>query len=141
MDNNFVEFDRERLKITIHLDGKDLVVGKDDVDISYFSGGPGGQNVNRNLNGIRLIYNIPEQYRSSAFRTQQLVTRVHGKRSLHHNIQSAFEQLAHKLKQYFYVPPVRKKTKTPKKAKEKRLHDKKMKSQKKQSRKQVKGEL
>jgi len=142
MEKDFVRLDREKLQITAHLEGgEDLVVGKDDVELSYFSGGPGGQNVNRHLNGVRLIYHIPESHRSNAVRTQQLVTRVIGKRSMHYNLQAAFEQLAYKIKQYFYVPPIRKKSKTPKKAKEKRLHNKKMKSQKKQSRKPVKDEL
>jgi len=142
MENDFVTFDRNTLMITIRPEGgKELKITKDDVQISYFSGGPGGQNVNRNLNGVRLIYRIPEEYRMNALRTQELVTRVIGKRSMHHNMQTAFEQLAHKARRYFYVPPHRKKTKTPKRAKEKRLHDKKMKSLKKQSRSKMKDGL
>jgi len=138
MQNDFVTFDRDKSEITVHLDGrKDLVVNKDNVDISYFSGGPGGQHANRNLKGVQLVFRIPSDCRREAQKTQQLVTRVMGKRSLHHNLQTAFEQLAHKIRQYFYVPTVRKKTKTPKRAKEKRLHDKKMKSMKKETRKRV----
>ncbi|MBU1018115.1 hypothetical protein KKA33_03760 [Patescibacteria group bacterium] len=138
MQNDFVTFDHDKLEITIHPEGgKDLVIKKDDVQISYFSGGPGGQNVNRNQKGVQLIFPIPEAYRRGAQRTQQLVTRVMGKRSLHHNIQAAFEQLAHKAHQYFYVPSARKKTKTPKRAKEKRLKNKKIKSLKKQDRGKV----
>ena len=138
MENDFVTFDRDRLTITIRLEGKkDLVLNKDNVDISYFSGGPGGQHANRNINGVRLIYRIPDDYRRIAQKTQQLVTRVIGKRSMHHNLQTAFEQLAHKVRQYFYVPPRRKKTKVPKRAKEKRLRGKKMKSMKKETRKRV----
>ncbi len=138
MQNDFVTFDRDKLTITVRPEGKkDLVIDKNNVSISYFSGGPGGQNVNRNLKGVQLIFSIPSDYRREAQRTQQLVTRVIGKRSLHQNLQRAFEQLAHKIRQYFYVPPVRKKTKTPRRAKEKRLHNKKMKSMKKETRKRV----
>ena len=142
MENNLVTFNRDKLTITIRPEGKkDLVIDKNNVDISYFSGGPGGQNVNRNLKGVQLIFSIPSDYRREAQRTQQLVTRVMGKRSLHQNMQRAFEQLAHKISQYFYVPPRRKKTKTPKRAKEKRLKNKKMKSLKKQGRQKIKDDL
>ena len=138
MEKDFVSFDREKQEITVHFDGgKDLVINKNNVDISYFSGGPGGQNVNRNLKGVQLIFPIPDAYRRISQKTQQLVTRVMGKRSLHHNLQTAFEQLAHKVRDYFYIPPVRKETKIPKKTKEKRLQDKKFQSQKKESRKKV----
>ncbi len=138
MENDFVDFDRNSLKITVRLEGrKDLVIDKNSVDISYFSGSPGGQNANRNLNGVRLIYHIPDEYRMHAMRTQQIVTRVIGKRSMHYNMQAAFDQLARKIQQYFYVPPVRKKTKKPKRAKEKRLRNKKVQSQKKQDRRKV----
>lgn len=138
MQNDFVTFDRDKLTITVRLESKkDLVINKDNVQISYFSGGPGGQHANRNINGVRLIYEIPDDYRRAALKTQQLVTRVIGRRSMHHNLQTAFEQLSHKVRQYFYVPPVRKETKTPKRAKEKRLREKKMKSLKKETRKKV----
>ncbi|MBN2095927.1 hypothetical protein JW752_00820 [Candidatus Peregrinibacteria bacterium] len=138
MENDFVTFDRDRMEITVHPEGgRDLVINKDSVDISYFSGGPGGQNVNRNLKGVQLIFRIPDTYRRESQKTQQLVTRVMGKRSLHHNLQAAFEQLTHKVRQYFYVPPVRRKTKKPKRADEKRLKNKKIKSLKKQDRGKV----
>jgi ribosome-associated protein len=137
MENDFVSFDREKQEITVKLDGGDLVINKDNVDISYFSGGPGGQNVNRNMKGVQIIFRIPDKYRLESQKTQQLVTRVMGKRSLHHNIGEAFQQLLNKVHHYFYVPEIRKKTKTPKKAKERRLKDKKFKSQKKETRKKV----
>ena len=138
MKQDCVEFDRDKLEIIVRPEeGKEFKITKNDVDISYFSGGPGGQNVNRNLKGVQLIFPIPFENRREAQKTRQLVTRVMGKRSLHHNMQTAFEQLAHKLRQYFYVPPVRRKTKTPKGAKERRLQDKKIKSRKKQGRKKI----
>lgn len=138
MEKDFVEFNRDEMTITVRLGAdSDLVIKKDDVQISYFSGGPGGQNVNRNLKGVQLIYHIPDEHRRAAQKTQQIVTRVIGRRSLHHNLETAFEQLAHKLRNYFYVPPIRKKTKTPKRAKEKRLKNKKAQGLKKQSRQKV----
>lgn len=137
MENDFVSFNREKQEITVNLNGNNLVINKNNVDISYFSGGPGGQNVNRNLKGVQLIFPIPDEYRHNSQKTQQLITRVMGKRSLHHNIETAFEQLVHKVRDYFYIPPVRKKTKTPKKAKENRLKNKKFQSQKKDSRKKM----
>ncbi|MBU0577186.1 hypothetical protein KJ742_04240 [Patescibacteria group bacterium] len=138
MENDWFKFDRDKQTITVKLNGKkEFVIDKNNVDISYFSGGPGGQNVNRNLKGVQLIFRIPGDFILASKKTQQLVTRVMGKRSLHHNLQTAFEQLAHKVHSYFYIPPRRKETKVPKRAKEKRLTDKKMRGQKKQSRKAV----
>jgi ribosome-associated protein len=128
MENDFVEIDRENLKITVHLrGGKDLVIGKYDIEISYFSGGPGGQNVNKNMNGVRLIYRIPTGHLRGGQKTRELVTRSINQRKKEQNIAQAFEQLADKLRRYFYVQPQRKKTRTPKSAKEKRIHGKKMK--------------
>ena len=137
MENDFVLFNPEKQEITVDLNGDNLVINKNNVDISYFSGGPGGQNVNRNLKGVQLIFRIPDEHRRISQKTQQLVTRVMGKRSLHHNLQTAFEQLTHKIRDYFYIPPVRKKTKTPQKVKERRLKDKKFQSQKKENRKKI----
>jgi ribosome-associated protein len=132
MEKDFVEFDRDKLTITVHLeDGSTLVVGKDDVKMTAFSGGPGGQNVNKNMNGVRLTYHIPEERRSNAKKTRELVTKSIRQRKREQNVTQAFEQLADKIRRYFEVKPERKETKTPKKEKEKRLKDKKMQSQKK----------
>lgn len=137
MENNWFKFDREKQVITVKTNGKSLVIDKNNVDISYFSGGPGGQNVNRNMKGVQLIFRIPEEHRREIQKTQQLVTRTMGKRSLHHNIQEAFQQLANKVHHYFYIPELRRKTKVPKRSKVRRLHNKKFQSQKKESRKKV----
>lgn len=141
MEKGFVEFDRNNLKITVHLEEGDVVITKDDVDLSYFSGGPGGQNVNRNLNGVQLAYAIPEEHRRNATRTRQLITRSINQRSKDQNMKKAFEQLVKKMEHYFYVPPTRHKTKVPKKAKERRLRDKKIKGRKKQARKKTSDEI
>lgn len=134
MQNDFVSFDREKLEITIHLEKSDVIIGKNDVYISYFSGGPGGQNVNRNMNGVRLIYRIPEQYRMAAAKTREVVTKSISQRKREQNLTLAFEQLAYKIHRYFYVRPERKKTKIPKSSREKRLKGKKIRSLKKQYR-------
>ena len=120
MKENWFTFDREKQTITIQFsDKKDLVIDKNNVDISYFSGGPGGQNVNRNLKGVQLIFRIPSDYLLLSKKTKQLITRVFEKHSLHHNTQTAYEQLAFKVRSYFYIPPFRKKTKIPKNKKNK----------------------
>lgn len=137
MKNDWFKFDRNKQQITIQVNGGRLMIDKNNTDISYFSGGPGGQNVNRNLKGVQLIFRIPEEFRHTSQKTRQLITRVMGKRSLHHNTEEAFQQLSHKVHAYFYVPPIRKKTKTSKRAKEKRLSNKKIHSQKKECRKSI----
>jgi ribosome-associated protein len=142
MEKDFVEIDRENLKITVHLGGgKDLVIGKYDIETSYFSGGPGGQNVNKNMNGVRLIYRIPAEYVRGGQKTRELVTRSINQRKKEQNVTLAFEQLADKIRRYFYVQPQRKKTRTPKSAKEKRMHGKKLKGRKKELRRSPKDEL
>jgi len=138
MQNNLVTFDKEALKITVRPERKkELVITRHDVFVSFYSGGPGGQNVNRSMNGVRLIYRIPDEYRRQAARTQELIARSMNQRSQEQNLRAAFVQLADKLRKYFYVKPPRKKTKTPQWAKKKRLQDKKIHSRKKQARRQV----
>ncbi|PIZ74365.1 hypothetical protein COY07_00700 [Candidatus Peregrinibacteria bacterium CG_4_10_14_0_2_um_filter_43_11] len=138
MQNSFVTFDRENLILTVHFGVKgDLVIHKEDLFISYFSGGPGGQNVNRHQNGVRLIYTIPPSYRRYAVRTQELIARSIAERNQHQNLLLAFGQLAKKLHDYFYTPPFRKKTKVSRRSKEKRLETKKHQSSKKQTRQKV----
>lgn len=135
-----MEFDREKLTIIVHLQsGNNLIIGKNDVEISYFSGGPGGQNVNKNMNGVRLIYRIPEEYRMNALKTREIVTRSISQRKREQNLDLAFEQLAHKVRRYFYVKPERRKTRVPKSATEKRLSGKKMHGRKKELRGAVKN--
>ncbi|MBU0727233.1 hypothetical protein KKA95_00965 [Patescibacteria group bacterium] len=137
MENTWFTFDRGKQEIIVKINGKNLVINKDNVDISYFSGGPGGQNVNRNLKGVQLIFRIPDEFRREPQKTQQLVTRVMGKRSLHHNTEEAFQQLANKAHHYFYIPTIRKETGIPRRSKEKRIQDKKMQGQKKENRKKI----
>lgn len=139
--NQLTTFNKEKLTITVHTHRGELVIGKDDVEISFFSGGPGGQNVNKNQNGVRVIYKIPVEFLRPAQKTREIVTRCINQRKREQNIIVAFEQLAEKLGRYFYTPPARKRTRTPRSAKEKRLTSKKLLSQKKQGRQSLKHEL
>jgi protein subunit release factor A len=138
MEKDFVAFDREKQEITVRFDdGRNLIIGKNNVDISFFSGGPGGQNVNKNINGVQLIYRIPDGYRRESQKTRQLISRSIAERSQPRNLAQAFSQLAHKVRDYFYIPPVRVKSRTPRKAKERRLENKKYQSYKKESRRKM----
>lgn len=130
-----VQFDRDQCQIIIRSStGEDLIIRRDDVATSFFSGGPGGQNVNRHLNGVRLTYVIPESHRLKNKKTTSIVSKSMRERKREQNLIFAFSQLADKIAKYYYTKPLRKPTKVPKKAKEKRLWDKKRQSQKKQSR-------
>lgn len=138
MVENWFHYDREKKLVTIQtrINGE-LKVGLSDLSVSYFSGGPGGQNVNRNLNGVRLIYYIPEKYLHKFQKTRQLVTRSISQRNREQNLRQAFDQLAEKLKRYFYVAPKRTKTKVPRGSKKKRLQSKKIRGKLKQDRKRI----
>jgi len=138
MEENWFNYDRENQLITVRqADKPELKVTPDNVAVSFFSGGPGGQNVNKNMNGVRLIYNIPEEYLNVFQKTRQLVTRSMAERSREQNMRQAFDQLADKIRRYFYVLPERKKSKVPKGSKQNRLQSKKMRGKLKQDRKRV----
>ncbi|MBN2306461.1 hypothetical protein JXD20_00585 [Candidatus Peregrinibacteria bacterium] len=138
MDQEWFEYDRENHRITVRQGEKgEFIITPEDVSVSYFSGGPGGQNVNRNINGVQLIYRIPEDRINSFQKTQQLVSRSISQRSKAQNMKQAFDQLADKVRRYFYILPERKKTKVPKRSKEKRLQSKKMRGKLKQDRHKV----
>jgi ribosome-associated protein len=138
MEQDWFNYDRQKQLITVKTESKGVLkISPEEVSVSYFSGGPGGQNVNRNVNGVRLIYHIPYGYLNSFQKTRQLVTRSISQRSRDRNLKEAFDQLADKVKRYFYIPPKRKKTKVPKRSKAKRLQSKKMRGKLKQDRKRV----
>ena len=138
MEKDFVHFDRDALRIIVRFPDKPtLVVGSDNLSVSYFSGGPGGQNVNKNMAGVRLLYRIPEGYLRATSEVRELIAKSIGERHRERNLTEAFQSLAEKLRRYFYVKPTRKKTKIPKRAKEKRLTGKKIQGLKKQARRQA----
>jgi len=136
MENDFVYFDRNALRITVQFKTKPpLVIDQSHLDISYFSGGPGGQNVNKNMSGVRLIYRIPEGYRMAAQKTRELIAKSIGERQREQNLAMAFRTLAGKLHDYYYVKPYRKPTKATYSSKQKRLGGKKIHSSIKRNRK------
>jgi len=137
MNEHWFEFDQEAGVIKVRPEGKrELLIREADVQVSFFSTGSGGQNVNRHMNGVRLTYTIPEGYLMFQ-KTRELVTRSIAQRSQPSNFKMAFQQLADKVQNYFYIPPFRQKTRTPRRAKERRISDKKFRSQKKGTRKRV----
>jgi ribosome-associated protein len=116
-----------------------LTLRREDFEISYFSGGPGGQNVNKSMNGVQLVWHIPEAYLIPARKTRRLISRCMAERSQEQNFRAAFHQLAEKVRQYFYVPPHRRKTRVSKKEKQRRLEDKKRHGQLKKTRARSSG--
>lgn len=138
MEKNWFEFDRENGKIGVLQAGKmPLIITKEDFNISYFSTGHGGQNANRHMNGVRLIYHIPANYQLSFRKTKEIMARSIGQRKREANFEEAFQSMAEKIEAYFYVPPRREKTRVPRSSKQKRVADKKLHSQIKAGRKHV----
>ncbi|MDH5596464.1 MAG: hypothetical protein OEY44_00025 [Candidatus Peregrinibacteria bacterium] len=138
MEQDWFSYDREGQVVTIRVAGKkELKIRLADCEISHFSGGPGGQNVNRHMNGVRLIYRMPEEYVLFHKKTRELIARSMNERSQEQNLRAAFETMAEKLRQYFYVPELRKKTRVPKGSKKKRLENKKLRGRVKEGRKKV----
>ncbi len=108
-------------------------LSKGDLEISYFSGGPGGQNVNKTMNGVRLVFTLSENYRRFG-KSPVLIATCIDERSRAQNYEKAFSKLIEKIRAYFYVKPRRKPTKVSRGAKEKRLKAKKIHSRIKQTR-------
>ncbi|GEM_PF-1418523 len=135
--NDFVTYDPATLTITVNFPNKPpLVIGSHDPNLrlSHFSHGHGGQNVNKHMSGVQLIYSIPPAYRHITLRTQEVTVRCHEQRHQHANMIGAFKHLAEKLHDYFYVPPARISTKLPYRAKIGRLNAKRHQSFKKKNR-------
>jgi ribosome-associated protein len=136
MENDFIHFDRDNQTITVKFKAKPpLVVGLFNLEVSYFSGGPGGQNVNKNMSGVRLIFRIPEGYRMASRKGHDLIVTCMEQRQREQNLLGAFESLAGKLRSYFYVKPYRKPTKATYGSKQRRLGGKKIHSSIKRNRK------
>jgi len=142
MENDFVHFDRDTQAITVKFKAKPpLVVGLFNLEVSYFSGGPGGQNVNKNMSGVRLIFRIPEGYRMPSRKVHDLIVTCMEQRQREQNMLGAFGSLAGKLRSYFYVKPYRKPTKATYGSKQRRLGGKKIHSAIKRNRKIGKSDL
>jgi len=138
MEKNWLKVNWDKQKIEISISGLDpLIVAKSDLSVSYFSGGPGGQNVNKSMNGVRIIYKIPESHLYPFRKTKEIVSRSMNQRSREQNFKDAFNGLVLKLERYFYLPAKRKKTRVPKRSKAKRLKNKKSRANIKTDRKKV----
>lgn len=129
-----IKFDAKKASIEVIFDNSTLKINPQTVEVSYFSGRKGGQNVNRNLNGVRLSYLIPEEFRYDHKKTRVISVKCVKQRRREQNINLAFAELAHKLECYFYVPKNRKATRVPKFSREKRLQNKRINKQKKLNR-------
>lgn len=136
MENNFVHFDRDDLRIIVRFPDKpSLIVDRGNVEISYFSGGPGGQNVNKNMTGVRLVWRIPESYIRATSAIRELIAKSIGERHREQNLAEAFRSLAEKIRRYFYIRPTRHKTKVPQSEKRRRVESKRYQGEKKRARK------
>lgn len=120
-----VRFDRDNCLITVHHPNGDLAIGRDNIALSHFSGGPGGQKVNKTMKGVQLRFTVPESHAVNAVRTRELIVRCINQRSLEQNTLQAFAQLAEKLRAYFYVKPRRRPTRPTRGSRETRLEVKK----------------
>lgn len=120
-------------QITV-LGKQNLTVTPADLEISHFSHGHGGQNVNRHMSGVRLKWVIPETHRLPYKKTREIIATSYVSRHQHHNLVDAFEKLIRKINEYFYVKPLRKSTRVPKGQKERRLNAKRHRKSIKQAR-------
>jgi protein subunit release factor A len=101
-----------------------IVIKDEDIEITHVKGGgPGGQNRNKRMSGVR-IKHLPTG----------IVVVATERRSQEQNRSAAMERLANKLEELFHKPKVRVKTKVTRKAKADRLTSKKIDSKKKESR-------
>jgi len=90
---------------------------KKNIEITYLKGsGPGGQNRNKRMSGVRAQH-IPTG----------ITVLATERRSQKQNLEMALLRLEEKLKSYFYVPQIRKKSQPSKGSVEKRLEKKKKK--------------
>jgi ribosome-associated protein len=104
-----------------------LKINPEDLEITHTKGsGPGGQNRNKRMTGIRLKH-LPTG----------LVVMATERRSQEQNLQAAFERMEEKLERHFYVQPRRVKTKKTRGSQVRRVEEKKHRSSHKQMRRRV----
>ena len=111
-------------------ENKFIEINDKNTEITYFSKGNGGQNLNKHEKGVRLKYTIKNNGE-----IKSIIAKCIDQRSLEQNFKKAIKQLIKKIRKHFYKKPDRKESKIPNKAKLKRLNDKKINSQKKEDRK------
>lgn len=108
-----------------------IQIKETDIEITHVRGsGPGGQNRNKRMSGVR-IKHLPTG----------LVVSATERRSQEQNRTVALERLVCKLEQLFKKPKVRLKTHASKTSKNKRLNQKRKNSEKKESRRASRGDF
>ena len=97
---------------------KRIVIAPEDVEITHFKGsGPGGQNRNKRLTGIRMIHIATG-----------LVVVCTERRSQGQNLSAAYERLEEKVQKFFHKPKARHDTRRTRGSVERRLTGKKSQS-------------
>lgn len=131
-----VSFNEEKGIITIAgkgENGNDLVIN--DITESAFSGGPGGQNVNKSMKGVRLTCNVPEELvHTTKDRIQSLIVKAMDQKSKVQNRKQAYKELAKRIGKQFTTDAERKPTKITKETEESRMKERKNMQQKKANR-------
>jgi ribosome-associated protein len=90
-------------------------ISLDDVEVTHTKGsGPGGQNRNKRMSGIRLVH-----------KPTGITVMATERRSQEQNLSHAFERLQAKLDDFFYVAPKRVPTKKKRSSERRRLETKK----------------
>src|SRR5262249_33950407 len=89
-----------------------------DLEITHLKGsGPGGQNRNKRMSGVRVVH-LPTGITVVATE----------RRSQHQNLEAALERLEEKIRRHFYRPPSRKPTHKTRGSDERRIQAKKVRS-------------
>jgi protein subunit release factor A len=102
-------------------------LNEEDIEITHTKGsGPGGQNRNKRMSGIRLKH-LPTG----------IVVMATERRSQEQNLHAAFERLEERLERHFYIKPKRVKTKKTRSSQARRVENKKHRASHKQLRRRV----
>ena len=118
------------------------------------SGGPGGQHVNRTATRVELLFDVANSPSLTEEQRQLLLERLSGRidsegilrvaaqseRSQLRNRQEAIERLQTLLRQALHIPKRRRRSKVPRWARERRLAEKRRRSETKRYRRKVRGD-
>ena len=118
------------------------------------SGGPGGQHVNRTATRVELLFDVAHSPSLTEEQRQRLLKRLAGRidsegilrvaaqseRSQLRNRQEAIERLQTLLRQALHIPKRRRRSKVPRWARERRLAEKRWRSETKRYRHKVRGD-